>query len=164
MAKEIERKFLVKDDGWRGEAMSASDFVQAYVATQEDRSLRVRLIDDRRATLTIKIGRQLISRDEFEYEIPVDDARELIGSALGIVLEKTRHEVEHEGFTWEVDVYAGAYRGLVVAEVEMEHEGQEPPLPAWIGREVTGDRRFSNLVMATEDLCAELCHGLSHPA
>ena len=164
MAKEIERKFLVKDDGWRRETVSASDFVQAYVATQEDRSLRVRLIDDRRATLTIKIGRQLISRDEFEYEIPVEDARELIGSALGIVLEKTRHEVEHEGFVWEVDVYAGAYRGLVVAEVEMEHEGQQPPLPAWVGLEVTGDRRFSNLVMATEDLSAELCHGLSHPA
>ncbi len=164
MAKEIERKFLVKDDGWRRAAVSASGFVQAYVATQEDRSLRVRLIDDRRATLTIKIGRQLISRDEFEYEIPVDDARELIGSALGIVLEKTRHEVEHEGFVWEVDVYAGAYRGLVVAEVEMEHEDQKPPLPAWVGREVTGDRRFSNLVMATEDLSAELCNGLSHPA
>ncbi len=164
MAKEIERKFLVKDDGWRAEAVSASTFIQAYVATQEDRSLRVRLIDDKRATLTIKIGRQLISRDEFEYNIPVEDARELIGSALGIVLEKTRHEVEHEGFTWEVDVYAGAYQGLVVAEVEMEHEDQQPPLPSWVGREVTGDRRFSNLVMATEDLSEELCGGVSHSA
>ena len=164
MAKEIERKFLVKDDGWRAEAVSASTFIQAYVAAQEDRSLRVRLIDDRRAPLTIKIGRQLISRDEFEYDIPVEDSRELIGSALGIVLEKTRHEVEHEGFTWEVDVYAGAYQGLVVAEVEMEHEDQQPPLPSWIGPEVTGDRRFSNLVMATEDLSEELCGGVSHSA
>ena len=164
MAKEIERKFLVTNNGWRAEARSASEFVQAYVTAQEDRSLRVRLIDDRRATLTIKIGRQIISRDEFEYDIPVEDAHDLIGSALGIVLEKTRHEVEHEGFTWEVDVYAGVYQGLVVAEVELEHEDQQPPLPSWIGKEVTGDRRFSNLVMATEDLSGELCHGLSHPA
>src|SRR5690606_20271523 len=106
----------------------------------------------------------MISRDEFEYDIPVADAKDLIGSALGIVLEKTRYEVEHEGFTWEVDVYAGAYEGLVVAEVELEHEEQQPPLPSWIGHEVTGDRRFSNLVMATEDLSMELCSGLSHSA
>lgn len=164
MAKEIERKFLVKTNGWRGEVTSSSDFVQAYVAAVEDRSLRVRVIDDRRATLTIKIGRQMISRDEFEYEIPVADAKDLIGSALGIVLEKTRYEVVHEGFTWEVDVYAGAYEGLVVAEVELQHEEQQPPLPSWIGGEVTGDRRFSNLVMATEDLSRELCDGLSHSA
>ena len=164
MAKEIERKFLVKTSGWRGEVKSSSDFVQAYVAAVEDRSLRVRVMDDRRATLTIKIGRQMISRDEFEYEIPVADAKDLIGSALGIVLEKTRYEVQHEGFTWEVDVYAGTYKGLVVAEVELEHEEQQPPLPSWLGHEVTGDRRFSNLVMATEDLSRELCSGFSHSA
>ncbi|MCJ8521388.1 CYTH domain-containing protein [Pseudorhizobium tarimense] len=164
MAKEIERKFLVKDDGWRPEATSSSDFVQAYIVTMDDRSLRIRIMDDERATLTLKIGRQLISRDEFEYSIPVADAKELAASALGIVLEKTRHEVEHEGFTWEVDVYAGAYDGLVVAEVEMEDEEQEPPLPPWLGAEVTGDRRYSNQLMATEDLSAELCDGVSHPA
>lgn len=164
MAKEIERKFLVKDDGWRSHISSSSNFVQAYIATQEDRSLRVRLMDDERATLTIKIGRQLISRDEFEYAIPVADARQLIDSALGVVLQKTRHEVQHEGYTWEVDLYAGVYTGLVVAEVEMDHEEERPPLPSWVGREVTGDRRFSNLVMATEDLSAELSDGLSHSA
>ncbi|HEX2147213.1 MAG TPA: adenylate cyclase, partial [Pseudorhizobium sp.] len=92
------------------------------------------------------------------------DARQLIDSALGVVLQKTRHEVQHEGYTWEVDLYAGVYTGLVVAEVEMDHEEERPPLPSWVGREVTGDRRFSNLVMATEDLSAELSDGLSHSA
>lgn len=164
MAKEIERKFLVNGDDWRAEATSSSEFIQAYVVTMDDRSLRVRVMDDDRATLTLKIGRQTISRDEFEYAVPLTDAKELVANALGIVIQKTRHEVEHQGFTWEVDVYAGAYQGLVVAEVEMEDEAQDPPLPAWIGREVTGDRRYSNQVMASENLSAELVDGLSHTA
>jgi CYTH domain-containing protein len=162
MAKEIERKFLVKDDGWRAEATSSSSFVQAYIVTMEDRSLRVRLIDDERALLTLKIGRQMVSRDEFEYAIPLPDAREMVAKALGIVLKKTRYEVDHEGFTWEIDVYHGAYSGLVVAEVEMEDEEQEPALPSWLGAEVTGDPRYSNQVMAAEDMSGELCDGISH--
>ena len=130
MAKEIERKYLVADNGWRSEIASTSVFLQAYLAAVDDRSLRVRLIDNERAVLTIKIGRELLCREEFEYEIPVLDAKELIQNALGIVLEKTRHKVEHKGFTWEIDVYTGTYAGLVVAEVELEHQNQHPPLPA----------------------------------
>ena len=164
MAKEIERKFLVEGDGWRSEVASSSDFLQAYIASGEDRSVRVRIMDGNRAKLTIKIGRELLARDEFEYEVPLADARELAENALGVVLEKTRHKVEHQGYTWEVDVYAGAYQGLVVAEVEMQDENARPDIPAWIGAEVTGDRRYSNVVMATEDLSGELCHGLSSQA
>lgn len=164
MAKEVERKFLVRDDGWRAEVASSSDFLQAYVAAMDDRSLRVRLMDGERAALTLKIGTGMISRDEFEYAIPVTDAREMIAAAVGIVLEKTRYKVDHKGFTWEIDVYHGTYAGLVVAEVEMEDEEQQPALPAWIGQEVTGDRRYSNQVMASEDLSLELCHAISHPA
>ncbi|MDY6964292.1 MAG: CYTH domain-containing protein, partial [Pseudomonadota bacterium] len=98
MAKEIERKFLVEGDGWRDEVASSSDFIQAYIVTMDDRSLRVRLMDEERATLTLKIGTDMISRDEFEYAIPVADAREMIAAAVGIVLEKTRYNVDHEGF------------------------------------------------------------------
>jgi CYTH domain-containing protein len=156
MAKEIERKFLVKSDGWRSEVSSSSDFLQAYIASGDDRSVRIRIMDGKRAKLTIKIGRELIARDEFEYEIPLADAEEMAQNAIGVVLEKTRHEVEHEGYTWEVDVYAGAYKGLIVAEVEVEDEGALPDIPDWIGREITGDRRYSNLVMATEDMSGEL--------
>jgi CYTH domain-containing protein len=156
MAKEIERKFLVKSDGWRAEVSSSSDFLQAYIASGDDRSVRIRIMDGKRAKLTIKIGRALIARDEFEYEIPLADAEEMAQNAIGVVLEKTRHEVEHGGYTWEVDVYAGAYKGLIVAEVEVEDEGALPDIPDWIGREITGDRRYSNVVMATEDMSGEL--------
>ncbi|CAN7459739.1 CYTH domain-containing protein [Neorhizobium sp. LjRoot104] len=164
MAKEIERKFLVKSDGWRSEVSSSSDFLQAYVASGDDRSVRVRIIDGKRAKLTIKIGEHLIARDEFEYEIPLADAEEMAQNAIGVVLEKTRHEVEHGGYTWEVDVYDGAYKGLIVAEVEVEDEGALPDIPDWIGREITGDWRYSNMVMATEDLSGELCHGVPSAA
>ncbi|KAB1088025.1 CYTH domain-containing protein [Neorhizobium galegae] len=164
MAKEIERKFLVKSDGWRSEVSSSSDFLQAYVASGDDRSVRVRIMDGKRAKLTIKIGRELLARDEFEYEIPLADAEEMANAAVGIVLEKTRHEVRHGGYTWEVDVYDGAYKGLVVAEVEIEDEGALPDIPDWIGGEITGDRRYSNMVMATEDLSGELCHGVPSAA
>lgn len=161
MAKEIERKFKVSGNGWRSEASSSSDFLQAYIASGEDRSVRVRIMDCARAKLTIKIGRQLLARDEFEYEIPLADAQEMSKTALGIVLEKTRYRVEHNGYVWEVDVYAGTYAGLIVAEVEIEHEDANPDIPEWIGEEITGDRRYSNVVMATEDLSRELVDGLS---
>lgn len=164
MAKEIERKFLVTGDDWRKEVSSSSEFVQAYVATDKDRSVRIRIMDNELARLTIKIGKQLFARDEFEYEIPLDDARDLAKNALGIVLEKTRHKVEHKGYTWEVDVFGGAYAGLTVVEVELENEEASPALPTWVGKEITGDRRYSNAVMATEDLSKELVDGLSFAA
>ncbi|MDR6817143.1 CYTH domain-containing protein [Neorhizobium sp. 2083] len=156
MAKEIERKFLVKSDGWRSEVSSSSAFLQAYIAYGDDRSVRVRIMDGKRAKLTIKIGRELSVRDEFEYEIPLADAEEMAVAAVGVVLEKTRHEIRHQGYTWEVDVYGGTYKGLVVAEVEIEDEGALPDIPDWIGEEITGDRRYSNTVMATEDLSGEI--------
>jgi CYTH domain-containing protein len=164
MAKEIERKFLVSSDDWRKEVSSSSEFIQAYVAAGKDRSVRIRIMDNKLAKLTIKIGKQLFARDEFEYEIPLEDARELTKTALGVVLEKTRHKVEYQGYTWEIDVYGGTYAGLTVVEVELENEKARPVLPAWIGKEITGDRRYSNAVMATEDLSEELVDGLSFAA
>lgn len=164
MAKEIERKFLVANDGWKADIGSSSIFLQAYIATGDDRSIRVRIIDGEQARLTIKIGREMLVRDEFEYDIPVADAEELMQAAIGIVLEKTRHRVEYRGFTFEVDEFAGFYHGLIVAEVEMQSTEDQPELPAWLGREVTGDKRYSNMSMATnENLSAELGHGLSNP-
>jgi CYTH domain-containing protein len=161
MAKEIERKYLVNNDGWRAQASSSSSFLQAYIASGKDRSVRVRIMDGKLARLTIKIGRDLFARDEFEYDIPIADAREMADQALGVVLEKTRYKVPFENHIWEVDVYAGTYSGLVVAEVEIAHEKVQPAIPDWIGQEVTGDRRYSNVTMATEDLSEELLNGLS---
>ena len=156
MAKEIERKFLVSDDSWRSQVTSRTAFRQGYIASLENRSVRVRIKADTDATLTIKIGASSIVRDEYEYDIPVRDAEELMTTALGIVIEKTRHTVDHEGFVWEIDVFEGLYEGLVVAEVEMNAETDQPSLPAWLGREVTGDPRFSNQNLATEDMSREL--------
>jgi len=162
MAKEIERKFLVRSDGWRSAVETRSVLRQGYIASMDDRSVRVRILDDRSARLTIKIGRSAITRDEFEYDIPIADAKELLQNAIGIVIEKTRHRVPYEGFVWEVDVFAGEHRGLVIAEVEMTAETDNPALPAWLGREVTGDFRYSNQALATE--YERDRHGLSHTA
>ena len=144
MAKEIERKFLVASDGWQDEADGGTSLVQAYIVTMDDRSARVRIMDNARARLTIKISNGSMTRYEFEYDIPVDDAKELMSKAIGLVIEKTRYEVKHSGFIWEVDVYGGAHAGLVIAEVELGAEGDTPELPAWLGTEVTGDPLYSN--------------------
>lgn len=162
MAKEIERKFLVRSDGWRSAVETKSVLRQGYIASMDDRSVRVRILDSRKARLTIKIGRSAIIRDEFEYDIPVAEAEELLQNAIGIVIEKTRYRVPHEGFVWEVDVFTGEHRGLVIAEVEMNAETDKPALPAWLGREVTGDFRYSNQALATE--YGHDRHGLSHTA
>lgn len=162
MAKEIERKFLVRGEAWRSAVKSKSVLKQGYVASMDDRSVRIRILDEKTARLTMKIGRGTLTRDEFEYEIPVSDAEELLENAIGIVIEKTRYRVPYEGFVWEVDVFAGAHRGLVIAEVEMQAETDNPPLPAWLGREVTGDFRYSNQALATE--FEHDRHGLSHTA
>ena len=148
MAKEIERKFLVRTDGWRAKAVSKAILKQAYVASMDDRSVRVRILDDSSARLTMKIGRSALTRDEFEYDIPVSDAEELMENAIGIVIEKTRYRVPHEGFIWEVDVFGGALAGLVVAELETPEDVPDEMLPDWLGREVTGEQKFYNASLA----------------
>ncbi|GAC1044330.1 CYTH domain-containing protein [Rhizobium sp. No.120] len=149
MAKEIERKFLVRGDHWRNLVSEKLILRQGYIASMADRSVRIRLTNDMKATLTIKIGKAM-TRDEFEYEIPLDEAEELLETAIGLVIEKARHKVPFKGFTWEVDVFHGAHRGLVIAEVEMDNESDNPELPDWIGREVTGEYRYSNQALATQ--------------
>ncbi len=152
MAKEIERKFLVANDDWRDLATSKTPMRQAYIVTMNDRSVRVRTRNDASAQVTIKIGQNSLVRDEFEYTIPIAEAEEMISLAVGNVIEKVRYTVEYNGFVWEIDAYEGAYLGLVIAEVELSDENDEPPLPDWVGREVTGDRRYSNQSLATEKL------------
>jgi adenylate cyclase len=135
---------------------------QAYITAEDDRSVRIRTRNDETAQLTMKFGSGALTRDEFEYQIPHDDAVEMIAFATGNVIEKTRYTVEFEGFTWEIDVFEGAYRGLVTAEVEMVSETDDPSLPAWLGHEVTGDKRYSNQALATQRLRPELVHAISH--
>lgn len=160
MAKEIERKFLVANDDWRALVTSATPMRQAYVVLMHDRSVRVRTKNGTSAQLTVKIGQSSLVRDEFEYPIALEDAEEMIALAVGNVIEKVRYTVEHHGFVWEIDVYEGAYQGLVIAEVELRKESDAPSMPHWIGREVTGDRRYSNQALATEKLQQDALYGL----
>lgn len=154
MPKEIERKFLVAGDGWRGEAGAGRRFRQAIVFSEAERTLRVRIVDGNLATLTIKVGidGSTMSRHEFEYQVPVSDAEELLSLANGNTIAKTRHEVPRGGHVWEIDVYEGPLEGLIVAEVEMKSEDETPEIPGWLGRELTGDKRFSNQALAQGSL------------
>lgn len=147
MAAEIERKFLILDDRWRQHACGGSVLRQAYLVSTKAQIVRVRTIDARRATLTVKIRTSRTRREEFEYDIPYADACEMFQHARGIV-EKTRYEVNHQGFVWEVDVYSGQNRGLIVAEIELDSCSDNPPLPEWLGPEVTGNPHFSNRALA----------------
>lgn len=152
MGKEIERKFLVASDGWRKNARIGKSFRQAIIFSEGNRTVRIRAIDHKKARLTLKIGINGISRHEFEYDVPIKDAEELLALANGRMITKTRYEVKHARHVWEVDVYGGELDGLVVAEVEMKSEKENPVLPDWLGREVTGDIRYSNQALAEGSL------------
>src|SRR5688500_12264960 len=130
MPKEIERKFLVTSHAWRKKA-KATRYRQGYIVSASGRTVRVR-IGGGKAFLTIKGPRTGLSRDEFEYAIPVKDAQEMLDTlCVGGVIEKTRHEVKAGGVLWEVDEFEGDNAGLVLAEVELEREGQKVQLPDW---------------------------------
>lgn len=148
MAKEIERKFLVSGQRWRTFADEGVAIRQAYIVAQDDRSLRVRVYGDGRARITLKIGHAALVRDEYEFDVERDEAEDMLRQALGNVIEKVRYRVPHEGHIWEIDVYGGAHRGLVIAEVELSSIHDEPAMPNWVGREVTGESQYSNQSMA----------------
>lgn len=143
MGIEIERKFLLASDAWRGLGQP-TPMRQGYLAADPVRTVRVR-IEGERAVLTIKSKSEGASRGEWEYEIPVPDAAELLDRLCERPLvEKTRHRIEYAGHTWEVDEFAGENAGLVVAEIELGSEDETFDQPEWIGREVTGDARYYN--------------------
>jgi adenylate cyclase len=144
--REIERKFLVTSDAWRALAHRRQRMSQGYLASNERISVRVRLAGDE-AWLNIKSGGLVASRLEYEYSIPVVEARELLGLAVGPIIDKTRHFVDHGGLEWEVDEFHGANSGLIVAELELDREDQEFSRPSWIGREVTHLRRYYNVCL-----------------
>jgi adenylate cyclase len=146
MATEIERKYLVTGDQWRDGAVG-SQFRQGYLARDPGRSVRVRIAADE-AWLNIKGATKGISRQEFEYRIPLDDALALLALSVDPPIEKTRYLIKHEGHLWEVDEFHGANDGLLVAEIELESESNEFPLPPWVGDEVSGDPRYCNACLS----------------
>lgn len=143
MALEVERKFLVKGDGWRmlGEPVPIR---QGYLSRVPERVVRVR-VSGERAWLTIKGVSFGATRIEFEYEIPLQDAADMLaGFCEPPILEKRRTRIPADGVVWEVDEFLGENAGLIVAEVELAEPEQALALPEWIGAEVTGDARYFN--------------------
>jgi len=147
MATEIERKFLVASDSWRKLYTTSDSLRDGLLASSNGRKVRVRIYE-KRATLTIKSKQQGSERSEYEYEIPIADAEELLTSHCdGNILAKTRYYVPYRGFIWEVDVYDGILSGVVLAEVEIERADIDVPLPSWIGREITGEPQYRKINM-----------------
>ena len=145
MAQEIERKFLVLDDSFKHEAFSKSHIVQGYLCSERGRTVRVRIRDER-AYLTIKGPSENggLSRYEFEREIPLEDGQQMMQLCEPGIIDKTRWLVKSGKHTFEVDEFFGDNEGLVVAEVELAYEDEPYEKPHFIGKEVTGDRRYYN--------------------
>lgn len=147
MAIEIERKFLVKSDGWRNLAVGEV-YRQGYMSTENGLTVRVRVVGEQ-GYLTIKGPSVGNSRSEYEYPIPVEDAQEMLNTLCqSPLIEKTRYKISHGKLIWEVDEFAGDNHGLIVAEVELKEEAQVVELPDWIGEEVSHDRRYANSNLA----------------
>jgi adenylate cyclase len=144
MGTEIERKFLVAGEDWRRQVLSKSRIAQGYLASSNEASVRVRTLDDAEGKVTIKSAGRALSRSEFEYDIPIADARDLLGLCGDRRLDKTRHRVPAGDLTWEIDVFEGRLAGLIVAEIELPHAQHRFEIPAWLGREVTDDPHFAN--------------------
>ena len=143
MGVEIERKFLLAGDAWRGLGQAVL-LRQGYLSSARERVVRVR-IEGEQAMLTIKGANVGASRGEWEYPIPLADAVELLdGLCEQPLIEKVRHRIEHAGMVWEVDEFLGANAGLVVAEIELASEDQPFEKPDWVGAEVSGDARYYN--------------------
>lgn len=159
MATEIERKFLVTGDGWRDGVTGRTRIRQGYLCSGAGASVRIRLVDECEARLTIKSARSAgaaLTRDEFEYPVPLADGLALIAFCPGPLIDKVRHLLPADGGrTWEVDVFAGAHAGLVIAEIELGAAEEPVTLPGWIGREVTDDPRYGNEALARGGTPAE---------
>jgi len=147
MGQEIERKFLVKGTAWKAQA-AGTLYRQGYLSSVKERTVRVRIAGEK-GSLTIKGVSKGVTRTEFEYGIPVDEAAAMLdGLCERPLIEKTRYVVESGGYTWEIDEFHGDNDGLIVAEVELQSPDEKPPLPEWVGEEVSSDPRYfnSNLV------------------
>lgn len=149
MHTETERKFLVNSLDFVQEAYSAQRIVQGYICSAPGRTVRVRIRGDK-GYLTIKgpSDEKGLSRYEFEYAIPPEDAEQLLQLCEPGVIDKTRYLIRAGKHTFEVDIFQGENKGLVLAEVELETEGEPFERPAWLSKEVSGDRRYYNSMLA----------------
>jgi len=151
MAIEIERKFLV-DTNKLPPLPKGKKITQGYLLAHSP-SIRIRIADDK-SFLTIK-GKPTnhISRSEFEYEIPLSDGQELLKECKELIISKIRYEITHQNHLWELDIFEGENEGLVVAEIELEHENEKFILPDWVTVEVSQDKRYTNVNLISNPFC-----------
>jgi adenylate cyclase len=144
MGVEIERKFLVKKEKWQAVKPSSGELIiQGYLQKDPNKTVRVR-VRNNSGYITIKGKTKGVSRSEFEYEIPVEEAKAMIEEFCARYIEKTRFLFEHGGFTWEVDEFRSPKEGLILAEIELDSENQQFSLPDWIDVEVSDDAQYFN--------------------
>lgn len=144
MAKEIERKFLVKNDSFISQSIRTEIIKQGYISTEKEATVRVRTKNDK-AYITIKGINTGATRNEWEYPIPAKDAEDMIEKLCKTnIISKTRHIVEHDGKTWEIDVFDGRHTGLILAEIELSSEDEIFSIPPFIGEEVTNNPKYYN--------------------
>lgn len=150
MAKEIERKFLVKDDSYLDAAYTSIEMEQGYISTDPDATVRIRIAGDE-AFLTVKSRNRGAVRHEWEFAVDAAEAREMLEEVSAHVLAKTRYLVREEGgLVWEVDCFHGRLDGLVIAEIELPSEDTPFERPDFIGDEITGDPRYYNSNLAAQ--------------
>lgn len=142
MGKEIERKFLIKNESYKKEASKAIRIQQGYISSHPNRIVRIRIADNK-AFLTIK-GKGEISRFEWEKEIDLEEGKDLIKLCEPGIIDKTRYLIPIEAHVFEVDEFYGENEGLTVAEVELKAIDEEFPRPIWLGKEVTGIQKYYN--------------------
>ncbi len=143
MAQEIERKFLTKSDAWRSNAIGTF-YRQGYLSTTKERTVRIRTIENK-GYITVKGIAKGAVRAEYEYEIPIKDAIEMLNTLCEQpIIEKMRYEIETNELIWVVDEFEGVNKGLILVEVELSDENQKIDLPDWVGSEVTGDPNYFN--------------------
>jgi len=150
MGKEIERKFLVRDDSWKPSVEKSTHLCQKYIPLAPGLSgvVRIRIAGDR-AFLTLKGARKGIECSEFEYPVPVADAEKIMELLCpGHAVDKVRNVVMYQGKRWEIDVFSGTHAGLILAEIELESADSPFERPPWLGEEVSGDFRYSNSYLA----------------
>ena len=147
MPLEIERKYLLRNNDWQLNADAGTDYVQGYIVGSNKASVRVRIEGDK-AFLNIKGATLSVTRKEYEYEIPLDEAQEMLNGLCDTpFIEKTRYIVHENDLEWEVDVFKGDNKGLIVAEIELTSEDQQIELPGWCGQEVSSDTRYYNVCL-----------------
>lgn len=151
MAREIERKFLVRRELWQPKD-EGTVIMQGYLCTDPDRTVRIRTRANQ-AYITVKGKNSGISRLEFEYEIPFSDAKELLKLCKDHIISKRRHLELHVDKYWEIDVFNGDNEGLILAEIELPSEETEIIIPPWAGPEVSNDTRYYNSYLAQNPYC-----------